>query len=319
MKKHLLLFTFLLLSLSSLSVLAKHPCEDPRLKDTIHKMDEMAEYFKTVECPVDDRVCWWFRFHLAIGEVGSAGMTQFAKQVPLDNHPSWGYANFMGEAHIAQYPAYYLLKGIDKNTPLKSKTSFVQYLDKTPWKKMYTDTVSKENTVNINHELSWYWIAKAKYPSLPMFVQSTAPYEEACEGGHHLPGLYFSNDPSFPAELKEFNDRLKKLVIPKVVPASMKSDPYIELKRFYALSHAFEDFMLTDQKKLISQALIDRAVEHVDKLEEHYKINKPKFKSASEFFHTAKMDGYFHYYYGDTLGHFRYGIHMCTGRDVVPE
>ena len=314
--KKLLIVLFLNLILFANSVLAQNTFQKPELHKSMQKLDEMANYFKKLKCGLSDNVCWWFLFHLSIGEPDTELMTKFAQKVPLRFSSELGYGSFAGEAHITQYPAYWLLKGVSLNTNIDSGQSIKQYLNSTPWEKVYTDTVNKTNTYNVNEELSWYWMARSVYPSLKPLEQ-TSSFESACGGGHHLSGLYFSQSPEFTTELNEFMSKVHTMVLSKNIPKAYKNYPYYELYRFYVLSHAFEGLYLTKQQALIDDRLVNKAIEHIETIYSHFLQTKATVNNPQEFFEYIKSDGTSHYYYGDTLGHFRFGLNLCSQREVL--
>lgn len=293
----------------------KNVCLRSDLQEAIDfKLVEMANYFKSLKCGLSDHVCWWFLFHLAIGESSNDLMTKFAQKVPLRFSKELGYGSFAGEAHIAQYPAYWLLKGVKLNTLLDSGQSIKDYLNNTPWEKVHIDTISRTNTYNVNEELSWYWMAQALYPQLPVLTQSTH-FESACGGGHHLSGLYFAQSPEFDDELEEFMQKINTMVLSKNIPPAYQNYPYYELYKFYVLSHAFESLYLSKQQALIDDKLVDKAIKHIEAIYKHFLAVKVQVESPEQFLETIKADGTSHYYYGDTLGHFRFGLNLCSGKE----
>jgi hypothetical protein len=306
-------FLAIILALLALPTIAKSPCNSKEAIETIKKLDSMASYFKDLKCKVDDKLCWWFKFHLAIGASGPQTMTKFAEIAPLNKYTKLGYGSFTGEAHIAQYPAYWLLKGVKTNTRLSSGKTIEDYILGTPWMKVYTDTEARKNPVNVNEELSWYWITRSFYPQLKQIEQSTY-FEESCGGGHHITGLYFANDPEFPDELKRFTKKVNGLILAGE-KSEYKNSPYVDLYRLYFISHIFEAAELTGNSNVISNGLIKNASEHTDKLYKHFKEATAKAESPESFVEELKKKGHSIYYYGDSLGHLLYGLKMCAGMD----
>lgn len=314
MKKLFLYFCFVFLL--SGSCFAKSACDRPDLKQALGRLDEMGKYFSDLKCAKNDLPCWWFKFHVAIGETGPQSMTRFAHEVPLFYRPEFAYGHFAGEAHIAQYPAYWKMKGISEQTVLSSGQTLQEFIFQTPWEKIYYDTLHRTHPVNINEELSWYSVLRSYHPELKNIQQNTA-FESACAGGHHLTGLYYANDLRYGAELNEFNGKVQDLILAKELPPAYKSYPYVDLLRFYVLSHLFETYYLTHNKALVDDELVDKAVAHINTIYKYFIAGKAKFNTPEEFVAEIKSGGFSLYYYGDTLGHFRYGLKLCAGMEKL--
>ncbi len=312
--KKLFLIAFSFVLFISYSAQAKGPCDTPQMQEAINKLDKMSAYFSNLQCKPDDAQCWWYTFHLAIGDTGPASMTRFAQKVPYKNFDKLGYGSFKGEAHVAQYPGYWLLKGVNTNTKLRSGSTLNEYIKNTPWSKVYTDTVKKINPVNINEELSWYWITRSFYPQLKKLEQTTH-FEDSCGGGHHITGMYYNNTPESKNELKGFMKKINGLVLSDTVPPEYKNYPYVDLYRFYVLSHAFESLYFTRNENLVSPKLVQKAVEHTNLMYGYFQNGKAQYADPENFFEKIRSEGYAIYYYGDTLGHFRYGLKICAGVD----
>jgi hypothetical protein len=261
-------------------------------RSAIASLDETSHYFDDLRCSPYDSFCWWFLFHLSIGETGNKAMRHFAQRVPYKAD-----GTFVGEAHVSQYSAYWFLKGIPSDTTLSTGETFNEHMYSTDWKNLFRQSTDKEP--------SWYLISEAFAPDLPK-ISPRYEKEKSCMGSHYLIGLYAdkSNRKLYESYLQDYYYRVYEVL--NVHPSQALTD---ETKSDLIL-HSFESFCLTGQKHLISKELFYYSI---DLLNLYLKQLKQKMDQYPDPNSLIANDSEFIFLSGEVFGHFRNGLKVCSG------
>jgi len=264
-------------------------------QEAILELDEIARVFDDLRCAADDHFCWWFLFHVRIGERGPTAMTQFVRSLPL-NQPG---RNFVGEAHLFQYPAYWAIKGVNPNTRLKSGLTIADYVYERNWAWDFATGADKEP--------SWYLMGRHFYPDLPN-VSAQHKDEKACLGSHYLVGLSVNKKHRklFELELDDYYQRLLEAM--KGSPEEAFRDPF----KADLIAHAMETFCLSGRVDLIDRQMFMYALRYLDVFKREF---KQEFNN-SDVKNFVRADSEIAYATGEMLGHFRNGLRVCSKDEV---
>lgn len=256
-------------------------------------LDRVAKNFDTLNCPVDDHFCWWFLFHIKIGESGSGPMTEFARSVPVKKAND----SFVGEAHIFQYPSYWAIKGVKSSTKLKSGASIEDYVYSKDWLWLFANSPDPEP--------SWYLMGKHFYPDLPE-VSASYRGETACLGSHYLVGLSSNNaNPAlFKLKLNDYYERLHKAM--QSPPEEAFKDPF----KADLIAHAMETFCLSGRADLIDEETFLYTLKYLEVYSNEFDREIGRHTSLNDF---VKRDSEIAYATAEMLGHFRNGLKVCAG------
>ena len=129
------------------------PSTAGRIDSALKYLEQDAKYFAGLKCSRNDEFCWWFLFHIRIGDSGSHSMRKFITQTPISNT-----GNLTGEGHIFQFPAYAILKGVSLDTELSNGLTLEEYIQNQDW--LYKFQTSQDK------EPSWYLIGQSLYSDL---------------------------------------------------------------------------------------------------------------------------------------------------------
>jgi hypothetical protein len=258
---------------------------------TLDHLNSLAAAFNGVQCAQSDKLCWWFLFHLAIGDSGNKSMQRFADQVPISTQ-----GIFTGEAHVFQYPAYWALKGVSPKTKLRNGQSLNNYIYQRNWLRAFAGNKDKEP--------SWYLIGQKFYRQL---APVTAVYydEKACSGSHYLLGLSASgtNSALFYQQLFNYKNELKQVFY--YPPEQALINP----KQADLITHSLEALCLSGQREAIGG---EQFVYTLHFLEHFYAIFSQQMVQAGDAQEFLKGNTDIVVLTADLLGHFRYGLKVCA-------
>lgn len=272
-------------------------------RQAISYLDSIASRFNHLNCRLEDDFCWWFLFHLKIGEQGSRPMTEFARSVPFLNKVGLTGNIFPGESHVFQYPAYWLLKGVPTNTILRNGRTVDDYIFSRSWDKVFKNSSDKEP--------SWYWIGRHFYPQLPQFQEHFDSDEVACLGSHYLVGLSqeHRSNPVYGEYLEDYYYRLKQAM--RVSPEIALKDPF----KADLIMHYMETFCLSGRPDLIDQESFFYTLKFMEAYSKKLNREYPKYLTQNDF---VRPELEIAYATAEMLGHFRNGLRVCLDRNTNP-
>ncbi len=255
-------------------------------------LDSKAAKFQEIECSEKDLFCWWFLFHINIGNPGSSSMQGFAENIKVLPN-----GKFTGEGHLFQYPAYWLLKGVPPETELSNGESLIEFIESEDWQKNLYLANDKEP--------SWYLIGERILPSLPR-VDTNYSDETACMGSHYLVGLYAQNpdSPLFRLELEKYKELLDEVM--QTSPEEALSQP----GKADILIHSFETLCLVDQRQIIDAKFFNYNMRFLEAFSRLINRDLRNASSPEQFVNSRSETAYLT---AGMLGHFRYGLRVCAG------
>jgi hypothetical protein len=265
--------------------------------EAVSYLDKIAKNFDNLHCSSKDEFCWWFLFHIRIGDSGSQSMQRFAEQVPFQNS-----GHFMGEAHVFQYPAYWLMKRVNRSTNLQTGQTIDQFVKNRNWPEVFRNSKDKEP--------SWYLIGQKFYPSLPK-VSPLYSKEASCLGSHYLVGLSIdeSNSLIFDKQLNLYINKLRNVTqydADEAIYDPFKADIVV---------HAPESLCLSGRRDLIDSDLFYYNLEFLEAFSNEFEKGFSKVNSPESF---VKADSSIAYLTASVLGHFRHGLKVCAGIQQNP-
>ena len=262
-------------------------------KEAINYLDELAIPFDNLKCAKNDKFCWWVLFHTSIGASSNKQMQKFAVSVPFNYQKNV----FVGESHIAQYSAYYLLKKVSLNTPLQSGQTLNEYIINRDWQKDFRQNADKEP--------SWYFMVNHFYRQLPE-INPVYNTERACQGGHYLVGLSTKKN-IYPAlfnhELRDYYFRLKQAA-QTFTPADLYNPYKADL-----LTHGLETLCLSGHLELIDEQIFYANLLLLQSYSVEIEKERKKYNTPEAFVQGNKELAYST---GEILGHFRNGLKICS-------
>jgi|GEM_PF-4922964 len=280
-----------------------------KLAREIRELDFLAKDFLDLECKNNEDFCWWFKFNLALGETGKKEISKFARSVPFYFYRDLNYGSFLGEAHIFQYPAHFLIKGIEPNLKLKSNQTIKEYLEFTNWRNVFQDAMLGKHPKYTNWELSWYWLGR-KSSGLSSLGQIEANFFKngtlACDGAFYLAGTSYYNQSDFERYALVFEDKIKEMLIN--FPEARQFDR--KLYEFFLVSYLLEGYSLAGKQNLISEETLDYVIKFTQNFRKKFYLKTKTYTSSREF---LEKDQEFAYFTTCVLGHLRYGAKLYLG------
>lgn len=261
------------------------------IQTTLIRLDRLAARFHNVQCSNKDDLCWWFLFHLAIGESGPGNLSHL-----LSIAPERASGNLAGEAHVFQVPAYSLIKGVNPNTKLQSGQRLEEYILSRDW--------IRALELSSDREPSWYLVGRAFYKTLrPIHPEY---YEEkSCMGAHYLLALSIDEAhlPYFQRELDLYHRNLRAAL--EFPAAEALKDP----QKADLLTHSFEALCLSGQRELIDAEHLIYTLAFLDEFDY---VFEEQFTSSGSAENFLKSDLETVVLTGDILGHLRHGLRICA-------
>ena len=285
------------------------------LKKELLELDILAKSFLDLNCSTIEQTdfCWWFKFNLALGETGSQKIREFAQSVPVYFYPEPGYSVFAGEAHIFQYPAHFLLKGLRANLQLDSGESLAEYVEQTNWQSVFEDASIGLHPQYTNRELSWYWLGRASYSKkklrqIEANLLQNSPL--SCDGAFYLAGLMYYKPEEFKRYAWAFQEKIKKMIAD--FPEARQFDR--RLYQFFLATYLLEGYSLAGKEELVSKETIAYLIKFIRNFRKEFEQRKKNHASAESF---IENDPEFAYVSTCILGHLRYGAKVYLGIEKI--
>lgn len=266
-----------------------------RINVALEYLDKDAEYFNHLKCSPMDEFCWWFLFHVRIGDSGAAPMQRLSSQIPISLN-----GNLKGQGHIFQFPAYWLLKGVPPDALLTNGQTIDEYIKNTNW--LYNFEISSDK------EPSWYLIGQNFYPEL---YNISAEFEGplACGGSHYLVGLYAAGEKQiFKKQLKIYLRNLEQAI--EYTPEQVLADPH----KADLIMHSFETLCLTGNRELIQEKLFSYNLLFLNHFQRQFD-NLINSQASLQPKDLQNKNEDLAYALADMLGHFRYGLKICAEKE----
>ncbi len=271
------------------------------LQDNLAYLDRTAHKFDSLSCAKDDVFCWWFLFHIRIGDTGSEPMARFAQRAYLsDDLDSNGFL-FIGEGHVFQYPAYWLLKGVKPETLLRAGYTFEDLIQNTNWP--YVRQVSSDK------EPSWYLIGRHFDSKLPR-ISPKYRGNIACAGSHYLVGLSVDSRhiELFDQELAEYMQNIDYAI------QSFSETGLLDRQQSDLIAHAMETLCLSGRQDLISPDLFWVSMEFTKQFKSDFESSfAVSLRSSNSLNGFVTPNHEIAYMTAEMLGHFRNGLKVCFG------
>ncbi|HEY9886493.1 MAG TPA: hypothetical protein V6C96_04455 [Vampirovibrionales bacterium] len=258
----------------------------------LNYLDQIALYFEELECERSDAFCWWFKFHKSIGDNGPRSSIEFANSVPSKANSKFN-TFFVGESHVFQYPAYWLVKGVPLSTKLSSGKTLKQFIEEHNWEQL----LQKE-------EDSWYQLGNyfLKQPSSNSTTLNSDNINYACGGSHKIIASYLTSKSSFQKELNEFLAKLEK---------GKDSHPSVILNKPQIIDpffHSFEVLCSTINEDKFS---LEQIQYHFNLLQAFSSEFERSFTSSASLKSFINEENEIAYTTAEMLGHYRYGLRLC--------
>ena len=269
--------------------------------DNLAYLDRVARKFDSLSCAKNDVFCWWFLFHIRIGNTGSESMTRFAQKAYLsDDLDSDGFL-FIGEGHIFQYPAYWLLKGVKSDTLLRAGYTFQDLIQNTDWP--YIQQISADK------EPSWYLMGRRFDSTLPK-ISPRYRGNLACGGSHYLVGLSVNprHEELFEQELAEYMQNIDDAI------QSFSETGMLDRQQSDLIAHAMETLCLSGRQDLISADLFWVSMAFTKQFKSDFESSfTANINSNNSINAFVTPNHEIAYITAEMLGHFRNGLKVCYG------